>query len=453
MNYQELIDSKRHSLIKHGLDPEYQNNNLFDYQKYIYEYACTMGRCAVFLDTGLGKTLIELCLAANYANQTGKPSLIITPLAVAFQFVNEAKKFGIDGVEYSKDGTGLTKITVCNYERLDKFNYSDYGCVILDESSILKNFNGKIKHSVTVFMKQVKYRYLFTATPSPNDHIELGTSSEALGYMGYMDMLSAFFANNENNIRPQDIGTKFYLKPHAKQAFFNWVKTWSISVKRPSDIGFSDERHKLPKLNTLFHMVHNPDYWVMNNQITMFSQVAVRMSEVRDEQKATITQRCEKAVDLSSGHENTVYWCNFNDEGDLLEQIDKDSVQVNGSMSLDRKEEVLSAFSSGEIKNLITKPKITAFGLNWQHCNHTVYFPTFSFEQYYQAIRRFWRFGQKREVIADIVYSEGQKRVLMALQSKIERADELFSELARANMETYGKQVNFDKQLTKPTFI
>lgn len=427
---------------------------MFDYQRYVTEYAIRKGRCAVFLDTGLGKTLIELTTAVNYVRHTNRPVLIITPLAVAFQFITEAEKFGIDDIEYSKDGTYTKRIVVCNYERLDYFKPSDFDCVILDESSILKNFGGAIKASITTFLKKVNYRYLFTATPSPNDFIELGTSSEALGYMGYMDMLGKFFANNENNIRPQDIGTKFYLKPHAKEAFFRWVGSWSISMRKPSDIGFSDDMHTLPALIKNYHSVKNDKNWVINGQILMFSIVAQRMSEVREEQKMTIENRVAKAVELASYYDTSVYWVNFNDEGDLIEEIDTDAVQIYGSMSLERKEEILFDFAKGNIKRLITKPKITAFGLNWQHCNHTVYFPTFSFEQYYQAIRRFWRFGQKRDVIVDIVYSDGQNRVLEALNQKMDKANELFGILNQnLNTEFKHEKTAFTKNIIHPKFL
>lgn len=452
--YLELINSKKHTEGNHGIDVNFLPQNMFEYQKYVSEYAIKKGRCAVFLDTGLGKTLIELTVAQNFINETKKPVLIITPLAVAFQFIKEAEKFGIKDIEYSKEGKYQSKIVVCNYERLDKFNSKDFDCVILDESSILKNFNGAIKDRVTNFLKKIKYRFLFTATPSPNDFIELGTSAEALGYLGYMDMLSRFFANNENNIRPQDIGTKFYLKPHARDDFFKWVSSWSISMQKPSDLGFDDSMHILPKLNVNFHSVKNTQNWIVNGQIMLFNQIAQRLGEVRDEQKMTIKERVEKAVELASKKETSVYWCNFNDEGHMIESLDKDSVQIHGSMDLDKKEDILLNFANGQIKKLITKPKITAFGLNWQHCNHTVYFPTFSYEQYYQSIRRFYRFGQTKDVDVELVYSDGQKRVIDTLLLKTEKAKELFKKLNHeVNQKFDIEKKQFDKEIIKPNFL
>lgn len=454
MNYNEFLEAKKHSSINYGIDYDFMPDKMFDFQKYVAEYAIKKGRCAVFLDTGLGKTIIELTVAKNYIHKTNKPVLIITPLAVAFQFIREAEKFGIDDVMYSKDGRYNTKIVICNYERLDKFNHNDFDCVILDESSILKNFDGAIRNQVTTFLKKVKYRYLFTATPSPNDFIELGTSSEALGYMGYTDMLTKFFTNNEDTIKPQNIGTQWILKGHAKDDFFKWVSSWSVSMRKPSDLGYSDEKFILPKLNINYHPVKNEKNMVINGQIMLFNNIARRLTEVREEQRCTIESRCEQAVDLTNEHDISVYWCNLNDEGDLLEKMDPSAVQIKGSMNLDKKEDILIAFYNQEIKKIITKPKMTAFGLNWQHCNHTVYFPTFSYEQYYQAIRRFWRFGQKKEVVVDMVYSDGQKRVLDSLLAKTEKANELFSKLNSSINTDYNiKKTEFNKVLTLPKFI
>jgi hypothetical protein len=430
-DYLKFIESKKHTSVDHGIKPVFIPDVMF----------------------GLGKTIIELTVARNYAEVTNKRTLIITPLAVAFQFIKEAEKFDLCDIEYSKDGKFTKDIVVCNYERLDKFSPDDFGCVVLDESSILKNFNGAIKTKITSFISKVAYRFLFTATPSPNDFIELGTSSEALGYMGYMEMLSKFFANNENNIRPQEIGCKWYLKPHAKESFFDWVSGWSISMRKPSDLGFNDDKFRLPTLHTNYHAVKNTKNWVVDGQILMFNRVAQRLSEVRNEQKMTIEDRCKKAVELSSNHNTSVYWCNFNDEGDLIQSLDKSAYQIKGSMKLDKKEELLLAFANGDIKKLITKAKMTAFGLNWQHCNHTVYFPTFSYEQYYQAIRRFWRFGQKNEVVCDMVYSDGQKRVIDALKLKTQKANELFQLLNdTVNGAFKDKKVEFTKEIILPKF-
>ena len=250
----------------------------------------------------------------NYATFTNKPVLIITPLAVAFQFIKEAQKFGIDDIEYSKNGKYKSQIVICNYERIDNFNSHDFECVILDESSILKNFDGAIKWQITSFMKKIKYRYLATATPSPNDYIELGTSSEALGYLGYMDMLSKFFKNNQNNVAKLSQiskarqGEEYYLKPHAENHFWQWVASWSISAKKPSDLGFSDEKYILPALHEIQTTIRNENPLTIDGQTALFALPAVGFKEIKQEARATINQRCEMAVDKASKHDISVYW-------------------------------------------------------------------------------------------------------------------------------------------------
>jgi hypothetical protein len=225
-------------------------------------------------------------------------------------------------------------------------------------------------------------------------------------------------------------------------------------MRKPSDLGFDDSQHILPELIVNYHSVKNEKNLVVNGQIQLFNQIARRLTEIRDEQRSTIENRCELAVELSAGHDISVYWCNLNDEGDLINELDKSAYQIKGSMDLDKKEELLIGFFKGDIKRLITKPKMTAFGLNWQHCNHTVYFPTFSYEQYYQSIRRFWRFGQKKNVIVDLVYSDGQKRVLDSLLAKTEKANELFNKLNSNLHKSFEvKNKEFNKEIILPSFL
>lgn len=454
-DYEKFLESKRHSIGNFGFKANYIPEIAFDFQKYVIEKAVAKGRVAVFLDTGLGKTLVQLSIAKNIVNHTNKKVLILTHLAVAFQFVLEAEKLGIEDVEYSKDGKHTKKIIICNYERLHYFNENDFEAVILDESSILKNFDGKIKQEVTSFVKKIPFRFLSTATPSPNDFIELGTSSEALGYMGYMDMLGKFFKNNQNSVdsNNRNIGEKFYLKPHAEKDFFAWVNQWSIMAKMPSDLGFSNERYQLPELIINRHIVENQSLIDVNGQIQMFTPIAKSMTEVRHEQKQTEEKRCAKAIELASG-KTSVYWCNTNNESSILKSSDSKAVEIIGSQSIDKKEEILLAFANGEIERLITKAKMTSMGLNWQHCNHSVFFPTWSYEQYYQAIRRFWRFGQKNDVIIDMVISDGQTRVLEALEQKTQKAIQLHKNLTEnVNRSFENKVKEFNKEIIKPKFL
>lgn len=454
-DYEKFLETKRHSIGNFGFKANYIPDIAFDFQKHVIEKAVEKGRIAVFLDTGLGKTLVQLSIAKNIVNHTNKKVLILTPLAVAFQFVLEAEKLGIEDVEYSKDGKHTKKIIICNYERLHYFNENDFEAVILDESSILKNFDGKIKQEVTSFVKKIPFRFLSTATPSPNDFIELGTSSEALGYMGYMDMLGKFFKNNQNSVdsNNRNIGEKFYLKPHAEKDFFAWVNQWSIMAKMPSDLGFSNERYQLPELIVNKHVVNNDSQIAIDGQLQMFNIVAKNFNEIRHEQKQTEEKRCAKAIELASG-KTSVYWCNTNNESSILKSSDSKAVEIIGSQSIDKKEEILLAFANGEIERLITKAKMTSMGLNWQHCNHSVFFPTWSYEQYYQAIRRFWRFGQKNDVTIDMVISDGQTRVLEALEQKTQKAIQLHKNLTEnVNRSFENKVKEFNKEIIKPKFL
>lgn len=452
--YEQFLEKKKHLIGEFGFDPNYIPDMAFDFQKYIIEKAIKKGRMAIFADTGLGKTIIQLSIAQNIIQYTNKRVLILTPLAVAYQFIIEANKMGIDDIEHSKDGKYTKKIVLCNYERLHYFDSSDFVGVILDESSILKNFDGKIKGQITSFIKKIPYRYLSTATPSPNDFIELGTSSEALGYMGYMDMLSKFFKNNQNSVdsNNRNIGEKYYLKPHAEKSFFQWVNQWAIMVKMPSDIGFSDDRFILPKLNIKKHVVNNNSLIDVNGQIQLFTPIAKSMPEVLNEQRQTIKERCEKALELAN-EKTSVYWVNRNEESSLLKTLDSNAVEIIGSMSIDKKEDILVNFANGNIERIITKAKMTGMGLNWQHCNHSVFFPTWSYEQYYQAIRRFWRFGQKNDVTIDLVISDGQTRVLEALEQKSEKAIDLHKKLCEnMNSQFTNIKKEYNKELILPKF-
>ena len=455
MDYASFIASKKHTSGDFGFSPTWMPECAFDFQEHIITKAVRKGRIGVFADTGLGKTLIQVSIAENVIRHTNKRVLILTPLAVAFQFIDEANRIGVHDIGHSKDGKLNSKIVVCNYERLHLLDPDDFICVMLDESSILKNFAGKTRDQIVAFIKRVPYRFLATATPSPNDFIELGNSSEALGYMGYMDMLTKFFKSNQGSVdsNNRNIGEKFYLKPHAERDFFAWVNQWSVMVKRPSDLGFSNDGYDLPALHVNKHVAHNDKSWCVDDQQSLFAMPAQRLTEVREEQKLTVAERCEKAIALAEG-KTSVYWCNLNDESTLLKTMDKDAIEIIGGMSIDQKEEILVGFARGQVKRLITKAKMTSMGLNWQHCNHTVFFPTFSYEQYYQAIRRFWRFGQRSEVTCDMVISEGQERVMEALEQKTQKAIELYENLvAAANQDFSFSAKEFTKPIQLPEFM
>ncbi len=457
MNYAEFLDGKSQLGTFDGFEPVYMPDYLFDFQKNLVEYAIKKGRSAIFADCGLGKTPMYLVWSDNIIRKTNGNVLIVTPLAVSYQVVNEGTKFGIECLR-SEDGRPKGKLTVTNYERLHLFNTTDYEAVVCDESSILKNFDGSRKAIVTEFLRTKKYRLLCTATAAPNDFIELGTTSEALGELGFMDMLTRFFKNEQGTvdtkrhwIKTGGSAPQWRFKKHAENAFWKWICSWSRACRKPSDLGFDDGRFILPDLIEEEHLVKNRDPLPGE----LFIRPAMGLFEQRQELRQTLTQRCEKVAELVSNNGIAVVWCHLNDEGDLLENMISGSVQVSGSDSDEHKEEKLKDFSEGRIKVLITKSKIAGFGLNWQHCNHETFFPSHSFEQYYQSVRRCWRFGQTRPVKVDIVTTEGGMSVLKNLQRKSLAADRMFTELVEHMNDSMGikNKTVFKNQTEVPSWL
>lgn len=454
MDYTDFLDRKTQGGADSGFSPLWMPDFLFDFQSALVEWAITKGRAAILADCGLGKTAMGLTWASNVARKTGKPVLYLTPLAVGAQTVREAEKFGIEA-SHVRDGSINGHIIVTNYEKLHMFNPSDFGGVVCDESSILKSFNGTRKTEITAFMRKTPYRLLQTATAAPNDFIELGTSSEALGYMGYMDMLNKFFKNDLNNSAQGRMGgqvIKWRLKGHAEIPFWRWVCSWARSVRKPSDIGFDDSAFVLPPLTEVDHVVEAN---TMADGM-LFALPAQGLKERRDEMRRTITERCEKTASLvNDTGEPALVWCNLNDEGDMLEKLIPDAIQVSGSDSDESKESKLEAFSRGDARVLITKPKIGAWGLNFQHCNHVTYFPSDSFEQYYQSVRRCWRFGQKRPVTVDLITTEGGDSILKNMRRKSDQADAMFSNLVNQmnNAIAIDRKNNMTNNLELPKWL
>lgn len=427
MEYKEFIKNKQHTYNNYGFEPIFMPNFLFDFQKELVAWSIKKGRSAIFADCGLGKTPMQLVWSQNIVEKTNKPVLILTPLSVSQQTIREGEKFNID-CERSINGKFKgKKIIVTNYERLHYFNPDDFAGVVCDESSCIKNFEGKRQSQVINFLKKHSYRLLCTATAAPNDFIELGTSSEALGELGRMDMLSTFFKNNENSLNPIWWGARWGFKAHAEKQFWRWVVSWARAIRKPSDLGFNDEKFELPKLIENEHVIKTTI--IPNGQL--FPIKAVTLQEQRNERRNTLKDRCEYIIKLVKNHRCSVIWCHLNSEADYLEKIVPNSCQVSGKDNDEKKEEKFLMFLNGDIKRLIIKPKIGAFGLNWQHCNHETFFPSHSFEQYYQGVRRCWRFGQKNNVTIDMITSEGELGVLKNLQRKTKQANKMFSMLVK----------------------
>lgn len=458
--YSAFLRNKAQLENNSGFEPLWMPDFLFDFQKHLLEWSVRKGRCAIFADCGLGKTPMQLAWAENAVRKTNKPGLILAPLAVSGQTVREADKFGIE-TKVSRDGlTHGAKIVVTNYERLHYFSPHDFAWVVCDESSILKNFDGATRAAITEFMRRIPYRLLCTATAAPNDYIELGTSSEAIGDMGYMDMLGRFFKKMDNSLHSTHgrrggkgiAGDKFRFRGHAEHDFWRWVCSWARAVRKPSDLGFNDGDFKLPPLKVREHVIE------ANTRPAdfLFSMPAHGLAEQRTERRGTIQERCEKAAELICAHDKAaVAWCHLNDEGDLLEKLIPDCVQVAGADSDDEKEEKLEAFSSGKVKRMISKSVLTGFGLNWQHCAHQTSFPSHSYEQLYQSVRRSWRFGQESEVILDIISSEGEANVLANYKRKAKAAEEMFSNLVSvmSNELRIEKQNLFNTREKLPSFL
>jgi len=432
MDYAAFLARKSQLDADGGFEPVWLPDFLFDFQRALVDWACRKGRAAIFADCGMGKTPMFLVWAENVVRVTNGAVLILTPLAVAPQTLREAEKFGI---QCTRAAPGPVKpgIYVTNYQRLHHLNPDDYVGVVCDESSILKSFDGVIKANVTEFMKKRPYRLLCTATAAPNDYVELGTSSEALGYLGHMDMLNRFFVNDRNNshtgrawVGKGGGAANWRFRGHAEQPFWRWVCSWARSLRRPSDLGFSDERFVLPPLEEREHVVKA----MKLRPGEMFALPAVGLAEQREERRRTLLERCEKVASLvADTGQPAVAWCSLNDEANLVTDLIPEAVQVSGADSDESKEEKFKAFSSGQIRVLVTKPMIGCWGLNWQHCAHMTSFASHSFEQYYQSVRRFWRFGQTRPVVVEHVISDGEGDVLKNLQRKAEQADRMFTEL------------------------
>jgi hypothetical protein len=426
-NYADFLNRKIQLTNQHGFKPLWLPDFLRDFQASLTDWSIRKGRAAVLADCGLGKTPMGLVWSANVVRQTNKPVLIVAPLAVSHQFVREGEKFGIE-CRRSADGKKAGEITVTNYQRLHKFDPDEYSGVVCDEASAIKNASGKTRKEVTEFMRRVPYRLMGTATAAPNDYFEVGTLSDALGYLGYQDMLTMYF-KEESKKDFLGWGRKtFRFRGHAETPFWRWVCSWARACRKPSDLGFSNDGYDLPRLIENEILIETK----AKRDGMLFSLPARDLREQREERRVTLKERCEAVREIvERNDEPAVVWCHLNPEGDLLEKIIAGAVQVKGSQPDELKEERLVAFSEGQIKRLIIKPKIGAFGLNWQHCHRVATFPSHSFEQYYQLVRRCWRFGQEHDVTVDVVATPGEIGVLRNMQRKANAADRMFDSLTR----------------------
>ena len=435
MEYRQFIASKAITTEMSGIDVDKESLNpkLYDFQKDIVRWALAKGKAAIFADCGLGKTPMQLEWARNICEHTGGKVLILAPLAVSSQTVHEGDKFGIP-VRICESQDDVTDgISITNYEKLEKFVANEFEGIVLDESSILKSFTGKMRNQIIDNFRKTPYKLACTATPAPNDYMELGNHSEFLGVMTRSEMLSMFFVHDGGQT------SKWRLKGHADNLFWEWLCTWAVYVNSPDDIGYHEDGFDLPDLR-MHEVIVDGDAPV--------SEI-LTLTERRNARRDTLDLRCEKAAELANGTEDQwLVWCDLNDESAALSEKIQDSVEVKGADSNQHKADSMLGFSNGDVRCLVTKPSIAGFGMNWQNCHNMIFVGlSDSYEQFYQAVRRCWRFGQVQPVDVYIVIAAKEG----AVRENIDRKQKDFLHM-KSVMSDYTKEITA-KELKKTTRI
>jgi DNA methylase N-4/N-6 domain protein len=399
--YQEFLKQKQKAKEHKGFAALPMNDKLFPFQQFIVERNLSKGKHAVFADCGLGKTVMELETASQIVRHTNKPVLILAPLVVVAQTKREAEKFGFD----------LDKVTITNFENLHNINPQEYAGLIVDESSIMKNFEGQIKKQLFEYFHNTPYKFAFTATPSPNDPMELANHSEFLGYQSRLGMLATYFIND------QDHTSKWRLKGHAVEKFYQFVSSWAIMLTNPADIGYPMQGYDLSEV------IYKEHQLITENDFSngmLFPSLAVSATDFNKELRRTKEQRIAKAIEIANANEEPhIVWVKHNDEGKEVTAGIRGAVEVSGSDKPEEKAQKLLDFVDGKFRVLVTKPKIAQYGLNFQHClNQTFMSPDFSFEGFYQAVRRSHRFGKKGDVTVNIVTTDTMQNVISIIKEK-----------------------------------
>lgn len=430
MTYEEFLETKKQTAISSGFEKnrDEMNVNMFDWQKDIVYWALKKGRCALFEDCGLGKTIQSLEWATSVIRHTGKPVLIVCPLSVAEQTKREADKFGFDNVKVVREQRDLCDgINITNYEILEHFDVSIFGGVVLDESSILKNYAGKMRNEIIGKFRDTPYKLSCTATPAPNDYMELGNQAEFCGVMSRTEMLATYFVHDGADT------SKWRLKGHAQSRFWEWLSSWAVVLTTPEDLGYDGSAFKLPKLNTEQIVVRNEEN-IIDDNYSFFALEAKTLNERRNARRNSMTDRCEAAKQLIEREPDAQWliWCDLNAEADELRRIIDGAAEVRGTDDPQTKADRLNRFTIGDIRRLVVKPSIAAYGLNWQNCHNMIFVGlSDSFEMLYQAIRRCWRFGQKETVNAYIVTSEAEGAVKDNIDRKEKQAAQMTREMVK----------------------
>ncbi len=444
-DYRQFIASRAPKAKTNGFTPRPINSKAKAHQSAVLDFALNRGKSAAFLDTGLGKSFIELEFARQCAEETGKPSLILTPLAVAGQMVREGQKFGIDARQIREQSEVGSGVMVANYERLAKLDPATFGAVILDESSILKSYAGRTRALIQEAFEATPYKLAATATPSPNDHTELGNHAEFLGVMRQQEMLSKWFINDTATASQE-----WRLKGHAVADFWSFVASWSRCATLPSDLGGDDTGYVLPDVQRRIHEVA-ADRMANVAQGMLFRIPELSATSFHEEKRLTLKERCALAADLANHDKPVTVWCETNEESETLAKMIDGAVEVHGSLDPDEKERRLLGFADGQYRAIVTKPKLAGFGVNWQHCAHAVFASiSFSYEQHYQAVRRSHRFGQSETVKNDIVIADTEAAIWNVINEKSQKHDEMkrrMAEAMRSAQMQAGVRVKYDRPL------
>jgi hypothetical protein len=439
-NYYDFLKTKIKSAKSSGfyVERENLNKNLFDWQKDVVRWSLAKGKSALFEDTGLGKSIQQLVWADEVVKYTGGAVMIYAPLSVAYQTQREGEKFGIISNVVRQQSEVKVGINIANYDILDHFNAASFQGVVLDESSILKNFSSKTKQFIIDNYKCVPYRLACTATPAPNDYMELGNHAEFLGVMTRSEMLSTFFVHDGSDT------AKWRLKGHAEAKFWEWVASWACVIKTPADLGYSDKGYVLPELKIIQHTVESHIYTDSAGQELLFAQVAQTLNERRYARRKSIEERVNKAAQIANSTDDQVLiWCGLNQESEELSKCINGSVEVKGADTSEHKTQSIIDFVSGIIKAIISKTSIYGFGINLQNCHEIIFVGlSDSFEEYYQAVRRCWRFGQKLPVTVHIITSEAEGAVKLNIERKQRDAERMTSEMVKHTKEILKSEIN-----------